>query len=860
MARLPTFEELGRVNVANTREPASYWDFNPTRQAANRITDAAARSGQGAKALGAGIRQLGGELGQALSARQGANDRLNNALASTSFSSSILNLNADVAKQTDPAILRSEYPAKYQAAMENAASYLPEPEQKMFRAAHGDDLTRGLLHVGERVNRLEGDQQLANTYTNLNHLRDANLKTDDPNAHAKAVDDMGQAIDGLAEKGLITRQQAAQEKDRWTRDFATAWVGAKPPDEQLRYLRAALGEQAGLEGQPGQHPGVRANLFSSGQAAAQGLKVDPAHPDLTKITSARGLTANVNKFAAQSFQGFIRDLEGRGYKIHDLGGYNYRTKRGGTSLSEHAFGNAIDINPSENSFGGSKTNLPPDVSQLAARWGLSWGGDWHGKKDFMHFEWTGGARSPHGQLARGAPVEGSRSFVNSNPGNIKYGQFAAAHGATGRDHNGFAVFPDEQTGAVAQRALWERSGYANTSLDQALRKWSGGGYGAAQLGFNPGETFASLSGEDKDRLLAAQRKQEGWVPGQSGAMAAAMPHIDTRLPSLLPRDKLMEMARRAESDVSRQTHAQTVAANNEKTEVRKLLADDNSSIMTTGQGVPQLSPERVEASLGPEQRARFEQDRINAHEYYGQMNGIEQVPADQMQARVNALAPRPGTPGFASRAYYQGIAQKQVDALLKARLNDPAAAADKFPAVQEAAKNASLDRPWSYTPLVRARMAAQEQLGIPEDFRQPITNAEAKQLFGQIQGAAPQDRATALQGVIETVNGAFAEHAGKAINYMLRAYHGNEELRAQAGIMLQKLGAGQPLGLDDARQFDAAETNAAADAATGKLQGAFPSPHDEDMAKFRSDPANYRRHFDETFGPGASAIVLGIGQ
>jgi D-alanyl-D-alanine carboxypeptidase len=32
---------------------------------------------------------------------------------------------------------------------------------------------------------------------------------------------------------------------------------------------------------------------------------------------------------------------------------------------------------------------PSDVSAIAARHGLVWGGDWHGKKDFMHFEWSG---------------------------------------------------------------------------------------------------------------------------------------------------------------------------------------------------------------------------------------------------------------------------------------------------------------------------------------------------------------------------------------------------------------------------------------------------------------------------------------
>lgn len=46
-----------------------------------------------------------------------------------------------------------------------------------------------------------------------------------------------------------------------------------------------------------------------------------------------------------------------------------------------------------------------------------------------------------------------RGIRNNNPGNIKYGDFAYRHGATGRDDNGFAVFPTMDAGVAAQRAL-----------------------------------------------------------------------------------------------------------------------------------------------------------------------------------------------------------------------------------------------------------------------------------------------------------------------------------------------------------------------------------------------------------------------
>jgi hypothetical protein len=105
---------------------------------------------------------------------------------------------------------------------------------------------------------------------------------------------------------------------------------------------------------------------------------------------ADGKTIQVNAEAAPHFKAFIADLQGRGYKIESLGGYANRDKRGGSSESEHGYGNAIDINPGKNPFHSAKTNLPANIGKIAAQYGLIWGGDWSGgSRDNMHFEWSG---------------------------------------------------------------------------------------------------------------------------------------------------------------------------------------------------------------------------------------------------------------------------------------------------------------------------------------------------------------------------------------------------------------------------------------------------------------------------------------
>lgn len=112
--------------------------------------------------------------------------------------------------------------------------------------------------------------------------------------------------------------------------------------------------------------------------------------NITTITTKSGHSISVHKDAAPYFLGFLNELEQSGYRINSVGGYNLRNKRNSNSPSEHAFGNAIDVNPLKNPMGkGFTTDMPLNISDMAAKYGLSWGGDWKSVKDPMHFEWTG---------------------------------------------------------------------------------------------------------------------------------------------------------------------------------------------------------------------------------------------------------------------------------------------------------------------------------------------------------------------------------------------------------------------------------------------------------------------------------------
>lgn len=74
------------------------------------------------------------------------------------------------------------------------------------------------------------------------------------------------------------------------------------------------------------------------------------------------------------------------YKVNSVAGYNCRKVAGTNTYSAHAFGVALDINPSTNPYGkNAKTDMPSSFVQLFTSEGWGWGGNWSSVKDAMHF-------------------------------------------------------------------------------------------------------------------------------------------------------------------------------------------------------------------------------------------------------------------------------------------------------------------------------------------------------------------------------------------------------------------------------------------------------------------------------------------
>lgn len=109
--------------------------------------------------------------------------------------------------------------------------------------------------------------------------------------------------------------------------------------------------------------------------------------DLARIVSPGGAPFTVAAPYEDQFLSLITDLESAGYKIvgDQSGGYNPRNIRGTNTPSQHAFGRAIDVNWHDNAQG-TRGAIPAELArELAAKHGMTWGGDWK-RPDPMHFE------------------------------------------------------------------------------------------------------------------------------------------------------------------------------------------------------------------------------------------------------------------------------------------------------------------------------------------------------------------------------------------------------------------------------------------------------------------------------------------
>jgi len=109
-----------------------------------------------------------------------------------------------------------------------------------------------------------------------------------------------------------------------------------------------------------------------------------------------GSSVTVDAAHAGTFAKLFQGLNALGYHPKSVGGYNYRNIAGTNTLSKHAYGLAVDLDPQQNRggrLGGGGTRYgyfdPGSVMKLARSLGMSWGASF-GNPDPMHFSFGEG--------------------------------------------------------------------------------------------------------------------------------------------------------------------------------------------------------------------------------------------------------------------------------------------------------------------------------------------------------------------------------------------------------------------------------------------------------------------------------------
>jgi hypothetical protein len=288
---------------------------------------------------------------------------------------------------------------------------------------------------------------------------------------------------------------------------------------------------------------------------------DPRQPDWAKnnivtVEAPNGVKFQVHKSSADDYKGFLKELSDTGYEIKDGGGHNVRNIAGTNKLSQHAFGNAIDINPGPNARGG-KGNLPDNINDIASKYNLTWGGNWK-NTDPMHFEWHPPANTntaapsnniptppvrPAAPTSAGEPYRvGALDDTDASPDGVQLEQLAATGGMI-RPVASYETAgpvddydpdidsgPDELDQMQAQHASASEAegdggggGDDSTLLGKALH----GGMTFMQSHFGLGQQNAAV-GNDPQRAQAQRRFMQGEGAMDPHEYAAASRAVDPR--------------------------------------------------------------------------------------------------------------------------------------------------------------------------------------------------------------------------------------------------------------------------------------------------------------------------------------------
>ena len=250
-----------------------------------------------------------------------------------------------------------------------------------------------------------------------------------------------------------------------------------------------------------------------------------------KVGSIKAGALQAPPAALALFEGFLGEVQANGYRITDVGGYNFRCTSNSrkdcagldaSSLSNHAWGLAIDINAGANPetrytpVDGTAsacatpmvTNIPQWVVQTAEKWGLLWGG----------YGWSGGCSSPSAMKAS----------ILRDPTHFEFRgtteEAVAIAAANGRIVERFCSNVVEGTTTV-RRCTWSNKPQAGWRMAVPLQAPAGATAALVNITLTAADAIGYVTAEACDIAISGERASSNGnvAPGVTVANLAVVP-------------------------------------------------------------------------------------------------------------------------------------------------------------------------------------------------------------------------------------------------------------------------------------------------------------------------------------------------
>lgn len=307
------------------------------------------------------------------------------------------------------------------------------------------------------------------------------------------------------------------------------------------------------------------------------------------------------------------------------------------------------------------------------------------------------------------------------------------------------------------------------------------------------------------------RHSETFLASYGGGKAPAAPN-GADIAGIIPPDQRSAMLERAYREEEQNYRAQERERQTQSVDVKRNIGDDLASIESKGTELKDLTRERVASTLGEEAANDWEMERARARKIYTALDGIETLPEGEVERRLQSLEPKAGEAGFIDDTKAYERARKKADKFLEARRSDPALAVDVFEPVRNARASAEYTEengirtvtPSSAQAVVRARLAAQQELGIREPMA--VTRSEARTIARQLRFIGDED-AKGMDRFMRQMTTTYGDLADEVLASALQLENVNRDLAVIATDVIGKIAQGNLPTIARARQFEIATDN-----------------------------------------------------